>query len=227
MKRMKISGILALLAFSLLSPVVAEDRDGGRERKGRRAPSADEHDQKKGEKRGSRDSKRGGARHKEFLKRFDLDKDGQLSKEERKRAHASMKKRRAEKFTQMKKVRERFMLKFDEDADGKISKSEKEQARKETKKQMKAIRDNLTELYDTNGDGKLSGKERKAAHIQQKQEMLKKYDADGDGELNEDEKKVAFEYMLEHEPYRLMYQMRGMQKEGGRDRKKRSARPQK
>lgn len=213
MKRIKISGIIALLACSLVTPVVAEER--GHERKGRHEPNSGHQGQKKGGERVGRDSRRGGARHKDFLKKFDLDKDGELSAEERKNAHASIKKGRAAKAAQMKRVRERFLLKFDEDGDGEISKGEKEKARKETKKQMQALRDQLTEKYDADGDGKLSGKERKAAHLQEKQEMLKKYDNDADGELNEVEKKAAFEYMLEHEPYRLMHQMRGMQK--GRD----------
>ena len=85
---------------------------------------------------------------------------------------------------------------------------------------MAELKHELIRKYDADGDGQLSEDERRIAHAAEKQEMLDRFDLDKDGELNAEEKKAAFEYMLEHQPYRLMHQMKGQRsgpKRGGRD----------
>jgi Ca2+-binding EF-hand superfamily protein len=73
----------------------------------------------------------------EILEKFDADKDGKLSKEEREAARAAREKE------------------FDKDGDGKLSDEEKEAMREDGRKKMIA-------RFDKDGDGKLSEEERKA-----------------------------------------------------------------
>lgn len=77
----------------------------------------------------------------EVLEKFDTDKDGKLSKEEREAMRAE---------------REKEMLeKYDADKDGKLSDEEKAVAKEDHKKEMLA-------KFDKDGDGKLSEEEREA-----------------------------------------------------------------
>ena len=73
----------------------------------------------------------------EVIEKFDADKDGKLSKEEREAARAEHEKQ------------------FDKDGDGKLNDEERKAMREEGHKKM-------LEKYDTDKDGKLSDEERKA-----------------------------------------------------------------
>lgn len=79
----------------------------------------------------------GGPVPKEILEKFDADKDGKLSKEEREAARAAREKE------------------FDKDGDGKLSDEEKKAMREDREKKMIA-------RFDKDGDGKLSDEEKKA-----------------------------------------------------------------
>jgi Ca2+-binding EF-hand superfamily protein len=72
---------------------------------------------------------------KEILEKFDADKDGKLSKEEREAARAAREKE------------------FDKDGDGKLSDEEKKAMREDGRKKM-------LEKFDKDGDGKLSDEEK-------------------------------------------------------------------
>lgn len=73
----------------------------------------------------------------EVLEKFDADKDGKLSKEERQAARAAREKE------------------FDKDGDGKLSDEEKTAMREDGRKKLLA-------KFDKDGDGKLSDEEKKA-----------------------------------------------------------------
>lgn len=73
----------------------------------------------------------------EVIEKFDADKDGKLSKEEREAARAAREKE------------------FDKDGDGKLNDEERKAMREDGHKKM-------LEKYDTDKDGKLSEEERKA-----------------------------------------------------------------
>lgn len=81
----------------------------------------------------------------EVLERFDLDKDGKLSPEERKAAMAER--------------RQKMLEKFDTDGDGQLSETEREAARAA----FEARRQELLAKYDADQDGKLSREEIAAA----------------------------------------------------------------
>lgn len=84
----------------------------------------------------------------QVLERFDTDKDGKLSQEERKAM-------RDERMEQRKKM----MEKYDTDKDGKLSQEERTAIREDMQKRQKE----LLEKYDADKDGKLDMEERKAA----------------------------------------------------------------
>lgn len=73
----------------------------------------------------------------EELEKFDTDKDGKLSKEEREAARAAREKE------------------FDKDGDGKLNDEERKAMREAREKKM-------IEKFDKDGDGKLSDEEKKA-----------------------------------------------------------------
>ena len=143
-----------------------------------------------------------------MLKKFDENGDGRLSEEERQLARKEMRCNQGVMSDRTAKAKKRFMKKFDTDGDGKISEAEKAVAKKEMKQRMAELKKKLILKYDADGDGELSEDERRNAHEQEKQEMLDRFDSDKDGELNSEEKKAAFEYMIKHQPYRLMHQMK-------------------
>ena len=124
----------------------------------------------------------------EIVKKFDKDKDGELSKEEA-----------AEAFKSLKKE---FMDNFDGDKDGKLSEEEMKKAAEGCEKIMEERRKELVKKYDTDGDGELSQEERKAAFekyreelMKHREKMIKKYDKDGDGKLSREEARAAAETM--------------------------------
>jgi len=73
----------------------------------------------------------------EILEKFDADKDGKLSKEEREAARAAREKE------------------FDKDGDGKLNDEERKALREDNEKKLIA-------RFDKDGDGKLSDEEKKA-----------------------------------------------------------------
>ncbi|MEO1855834.1 MAG: hypothetical protein ABGY95_00515 [Rubritalea sp.] len=166
---------------------------------------------------------RGDKMREHMLNKFDKDGDGKLSDGERKHAHKEMQRHRVMMSDRMKKAKKRFMAKFDTDRDGVISEEEKVAAKIDVDKRTSKLKHELILKHDADGDGHLSEDERRRAHEKEKQEMLDRFDADKDGELNEEEKKVAFDYMLEHQPYRLMHQMK--RKKGGSNHGERGAHP--
>ena len=87
-----------------------------------------------------------------MLEKFDTDKDGKLSDEERKAMRTEMEEKR-EQF------RAKMLEKFDTDKDGKLSDEEKATMREE----MKARHEALLAKYDADEDGKLSPTEIQAA----------------------------------------------------------------
>jgi hypothetical protein len=82
---------------------------------------------------------------KEMLEKYDTDKDGKLSEEERKAAFA-----------------DRMSKKFDKDGDGELNDEEKA-AMEEAREAHKAA---MLKKLDKDGDGKISEEERKAARAE-------------------------------------------------------------
>ncbi len=77
-----------------------------------------------------------------MMEKFDTDKDGKLSEDERKAMKEKMEEHRKEMLT-----------KFDKDGDGKLNDEEREKAREGHHAEM-------IKKFDTDGDGKLSDEER-------------------------------------------------------------------
>ncbi len=139
----------------------------------------------------------------EQIKEYDQDGDGELSRQERRKAwQAIAEKRRAE-------IQKRMLEEYDADGDGELSEEERENQRADLRKQMQdRVEQALTKRFDENGDGVLS--EDEAARMeeakqemekrakqwrermdQRRKEFLKKYDADGDGELSREERRAG------------------------------------
>jgi Ca2+-binding EF-hand superfamily protein len=87
-----------------------------------------------------------------LLEKFDTDKDGKLSDDERKAMRAEMK-------AQQEKRQAAMLEKYDADKDGKLSDTEKATM----KTDMEAKRAAMLEKYDANKSGKLEPEEIKAA----------------------------------------------------------------
>lgn len=121
--------------------------------------------------------------HKKMLEKFDADGDGKLNEEERKKAHAAMQKRSAERFTKADKNGDgkltedevpaeawKRMSKADKDADGAVSKKELAAAHK---------------ARAGKGDpGKSGGK---GKHKREHKNPIAQFDKNDDGKLSEDE----------------------------------------
>ena len=123
----------------------------------------------------------------EIMKKFDTNKDGKLSEEERKNLRNEMSGARTG-------IPPLLAKKFDKDGDGKLSDEERAEFRKDLASKGRRLPPHLMERFDTNGDGELSDEERSGARQaweDRKQEMLKKFDADGDGKLNVEERREA------------------------------------
>ncbi len=88
----------------------------------------------------------------EVLEKFDADKDGQLSDDEKKAMHAEMKAR-------MEARKAKMLEKYDTDKSGELSDTEKEAMKADMEARHKA----LIEKYDADKDGKLSREEVKTA----------------------------------------------------------------
>ncbi len=122
----------------------------------------------------------------EFLKKYDEDGNGELSREEREKGF------RAERERRLAEWKER-----DPEGYANYMKRREEEA---------ARRKELIEKYDKDGDGDLNRDERMAAwkdrdpegyerYQKRREEMLKKHDKDGDGEFNDEERRAAYEDM--------------------------------
>jgi len=140
---------------------------------------------------------------KRLLEKYDKDKDGKLSEEERAAARKDFQARRGERPGGERGSRPlpEFLKKYDTDKDGKLSEEERAAARK-------ARMAEILKKYDKDGDGKLNEEERAAARkdFQARRggqrpggergsrplpEFLKKFDKDGDGKLSEEERAEA------------------------------------
>ncbi len=88
----------------------------------------------------------------ELIEKFDADKDGKLSDDEKKAMREAMKAKAEERKAKM-------LEKYDTDKSGQLSDTEKEAM----KADMKARHNALLEKYDADKDGKLSREEVKAA----------------------------------------------------------------
>lgn len=80
--------------------------------------------------------------HQENLAKYDADKDGKLSKEERQ--------------AMFKAKREEMLAKYDANKDGKLDESEREAMHAELRKEMSA---DIVKAFDKDGDGKLNQEE--------------------------------------------------------------------
>lgn len=151
---------------------------------------------------------------KRLLEKFDTNKDGQLSPEERAKAQEEMLKMSGQaggpNFQE-------FLKKFDKDGDGKLNDRERAAAMEAAQKiraqgggngpQVGApsfpaeggIPADILQKFDKDGDGKLNDAEQAAAkkalagkkeRVKQS-DVIKEFDKDGDGKLNAEEKAAA------------------------------------
>ena len=137
-------------------------------------------------------------RREDFMKRFDVNGDGEITEEERAAIGEYFRERRREQML------ERMTDRFDADGDGVLNDEERLLAEAEIEAEMEARsverQARMTERFDTDGDGKLSEAENQAARQQFSrggrggnwQEAIQKYDQDGDGQLNLDESYNAY-----------------------------------
>jgi Ca2+-binding EF-hand superfamily protein len=146
---------------------------------------------------------------KRILEKFDANKDGQLSAEEKANAQAEMLKGAGPGFQE-------FLKKFDRDGDGRLNEREQAAAREAAQKIRAQGGDGpqvgppvifggndipaaILEKFDKDGDGKLNDKELAAAKKAQsgkrervkRSDVIKEFDKDGDGRLNDEEKAAA------------------------------------
>lgn len=142
--------------------------------------------------KGGKGERRGGPRSEEFrkrmLERFDKDKDGELSEEERAEARKEFEKMRAERGGEGRRRgpggpgREEFIKRFDKDGDGKLSEDEQKAARAA----MEERRKEMIKKFDKDGDGKLSEEERDALR-----ESFRRNRPEGQKNRPEEDKKKA------------------------------------
>jgi len=94
MTKLLLTGIAAAIAFA--TPIMAKgDKDGNAEKKEKAEKKADKPD------KADREARK--AKKKEMLERFDTDKDGKLSKEERKIGNKTLKKEAKKKDAEARK----------------------------------------------------------------------------------------------------------------------------
>lgn len=91
-----------------------------------------------------------------LLERFDTDKDGKLSDEEKSKARETIKARAGE-------AKGKVLEKFDTNGDGKLDESERTKARETVKDRVGELRQRLLKRFDSDGDGKLNEAERAKA----------------------------------------------------------------
>jgi Ca2+-binding EF-hand superfamily protein len=150
---------------------------------------------------------------KRLQEKFDTNKDGNLSAEERAKMQEEMLKQAAQAGGP---AFQQFLKKFDADGDGKLNDRERQAAMEAAQKLRQkgggpqvgaplfggggnAIPAEILERFDKDGDGKLNGEELAAAkkansgrrERPKKADILKEFDKDGDGKLNEEERAAA------------------------------------
>ena len=102
------------------------------------------------------------------LEKFDADKDGKLSDEEKSKAREAIKARTGE-------VMDKAQAKFDTNGDGKLDEAERAKAREAIKGQVgPRIRERLLKRFDKDGDGKLNEAERAKAKEVWEQHLAEK-----------------------------------------------------
>ena len=139
-------------------------------------------------------------RRDDFMARYDLDGDGELSEEEREVMREQFRAERRERMI------ERMTDRFDADGDGVLNEDERLAAEAELEARDIERRTRMVERFDTDGDGQLSDAESQAAREQFSrgrgggpgggpggyQQIVQRYDRDGDGDLNLDESYEAY-----------------------------------
>jgi hypothetical protein len=127
------------------------------------------------------------ARKQEYmLRNYDANKDGKIDEQEKE----AMEKKREEQ-------RQKYLLnRWDRNKDGQLDEEEKSsmnkyyEERKKRYEEYRQIRDGFRKQADADGDGNLNDDERKKYSESIKHYWnVTRYDKDGDGELNEEEKK--------------------------------------
>lgn len=140
-------------------------------------------------------------RRADFMERFDVDGDGELSEEERAAIGAYFREQRRERMLA------RMTDRFDADGDGELNDEERLAAEAELEARDIERRARMVERFDTDGDGQLSDAESQAARERFGRgrggpgggggrggwdTMIQRYDRDGDGDLNLDESYDAY-----------------------------------
>jgi len=143
-----------------------------------------------------------------LLTKYDKDKDGRLSENEKSAArkswsHRSHKGRPGDK-SRWEGMKERVLAKYDADKDGKLDDQEKAKIKKDWSERAAAMKKEFMKKYDTNKDGKLCDKEKAAVRTDMEKRraewmkgaadrmvayVLKNQDKNNDGKLNVDEVK--------------------------------------
>ena len=121
--------------------------------------------------------------HKKMLEKFDADKDGQLSDEEKAAMKAEMEKMRGERGP--KGPRGENGERGPKVPRGKNGERGPKGPRGERPAMPKG-----ENPFDADKDGKMSDEERKAAREAMEQKMLEKFDTDKDGKLSDEERKA-------------------------------------
>lgn len=134
------------------------------------------------------------AREAERLAKYDLDGDGRLSREERRNAWID---------DMLESPRGRRLLdRFDTDGDGELSAEERLTMQDEWEVRRFEAEMAFTDRFDLDGDGELNDIERAAAddYIAAEREQMRadftaRFDADGNGDISRDERRAGFEQM--------------------------------
>ena len=136
-----------------------------------------------------------GGYDKRMMDRYDRNKDGEISEDERQKAFAEMRQR----------ARERMLARYDKNEDGELDDEERAAMRSDQQAPWQAkIREWQLRDYDLNGDGELDEKEtaelkvaegkfRKTMEDIGKTVELRMNDINGDGEIADDERKAVRE----------------------------------
>lgn len=115
-------------------------------------------------------------------KAFDADNNGELDEQEA----AAMKKAEAEGKAIYDRWRSDWVKKYDADGDGELSEEESKVAREKVAAEFRKLGENWRSKWDADGDGELSDEERKVMResVRTRAEQLRKeIDADGDGRI--------------------------------------------